>query len=158
MNCAVNLGRLVVAARRKLYPAKHTFIGSAQMDLGRALVAAAQPAEAESALAEAVEIFEASRPTYPHYVGWAKCWYGASLAEQHRYAEAEPHLLAAEANLRESPTTPIRHYRQCVEQLVKLYDGWQKPAQRNAGAKSCRLRDLDDEPVATGPTCPVAPG
>ena len=77
---AVALGRQVVAARRKLYPAKHAMIGPAQMDLGRALISASKPAEAEPVLSEAVEILAASRPTFPHYLGWAKCWYGASLA------------------------------------------------------------------------------
>ena len=145
---AITLGRQVVADRRKLYPAKQAMIGMAQMDLGRALLSVEQHGEAESALAEAVGIFQASRPTFPHYIGWAECWHGASLAEQHRYAEAEPHLLAAETKLRESPTTPVRHYRQCVEQLVKLYDGWNKPAQslrwRKTLAASVDARDGTD--------------
>jgi hypothetical protein len=62
-----------------------------------------------------------------HLPAWSECWYGASLAGQRRYAEAERHLLDAEKGLREARSTPRRYYRQAVERLVKLYEAWGKP-------------------------------
>jgi serine/threonine protein kinase/Flp pilus assembly protein TadD len=126
---AATLARAVVAARRRLYPAGHERVGQALMDQGRSLVLLGKFAEAEVSLVESLAVFAKSPPFLLHYAAWAECWYGSSLAGQRRYAEAEPHLLAAERGLREARTTPRRHYRQAVEQLVKLYDSWSKPEQ-----------------------------
>jgi tetratricopeptide (TPR) repeat protein/tRNA A-37 threonylcarbamoyl transferase component Bud32 len=124
---AVALGREAIVTRRRIYPAGHPVIAPALTDLGHGLVLLKRFDEAEAPLSESVSIFAGSQPSFPHYPAWCKCWYGASLAGQHRYAKAEPHLLAAEKGLREARSTPPRHYRQAVEQLVKLYEAWGKP-------------------------------
>jgi tetratricopeptide (TPR) repeat protein/tRNA A-37 threonylcarbamoyl transferase component Bud32 len=119
---AVKRGRDALAQRKRVYPAGHPMIGAALMDQGRGLVLMGEFLEAEAALAEAVAIFAKSLAPMPHYPAWSECWYGASLAGQGRYAEAESHLLAAERVLRQARTMPRRQYRQCVEQIVKLYE------------------------------------
>jgi len=124
---AVDAGREALGSRRRIYPAGHPMIAAALMDLGRGLVLLGEFTEAEVALSESLGILRKSNPYLPHYVAWLECWYGASLAGQHRYAEAERHLLAAEKGLRAAPTCPRRHYRQAVEHLVKLYEAWGKP-------------------------------
>jgi non-specific serine/threonine protein kinase/serine/threonine-protein kinase len=126
---AMMLGRDALAQRSQSYPAGHPMIGAALMDHGRGLVMLGKLVEAEVLLAESVAIFGKSSAPMPHYPAWAECWYGASLAGQRRYAEAEPHLLKAETRLREARTRPRRYYRQAVEQLVKLYQSWNKPDQ-----------------------------
>jgi tetratricopeptide (TPR) repeat protein/tRNA A-37 threonylcarbamoyl transferase component Bud32 len=128
---AVALGRDALGVRRRiLHRAGHPMIAPALMDLGRGLVLLNRFDEAEAALSESVSIFAKSpNALSPHYPAWSECWYGASLAGQRRYAEAEPHLLSAEKGLREAKTTPRRHYRQALEQIVKLYKAWGKPAQ-----------------------------
>jgi hypothetical protein len=102
-------------------------IAAALMDLGRGLVLLREFAKADAALDESLASFAKSSTFLPHYRPWAECWYVASLVGQRPYAEAKPHLLAAEKGLREARTTPPRHYRQCMEQLVKLYEDWGKP-------------------------------
>jgi hypothetical protein len=97
------------------------------MDQGRGLVMLGEYVEAEGLLVEALAIFAKSTARMPHFPAWAECWYGASLAGQRRYAEAASHLLAAERVLREARTLPRRQYRQCVEQIVKLYESWGNP-------------------------------
>jgi hypothetical protein len=126
---AVALGGEALAVRRRVYSPGHPWIADAQMDLGRGLVLLKRFDDADAALSESISIFARSQPFLPHYPAWSKCWLGASLAGQRRYVEAEPHLLAAEKGLREARTTPRRHYRQAVEQLVKLYEDWGKPDQ-----------------------------
>jgi hypothetical protein len=124
---AVALGLEELGLTRRIYRAGHHVVARALMDLGRGLVLLKRFDEAEAALSESVSIFARSQASLPHYLAWSECWYGASLAGQHRYAEAEPHLVAAEQGLREARTTPPRHYRQAVEQVVKLYEAWGKP-------------------------------
>jgi tetratricopeptide (TPR) repeat protein len=119
---AVALGREALVLRKRIYPVGHHMIAAALMDLGRGFVLLGEFAEAEAVLAESLSSFAKSSPFLPHYRAWAECWYGASLAGRRRYAAAEPHLLAAEKGLREARTTPPRHYRQAVEQLIKLYE------------------------------------
>jgi serine/threonine protein kinase/Flp pilus assembly protein TadD len=125
---AVALGRDALRERRRFYDAGNPMIGAALMDLGRGLVLLNQFDQAEAYLKESVSIFEKSpNALAAHYPAWSKCWYGASLAGLGRYAEAASHLLAAEKVLSESRTMPRRQYRQCVEQIVKLYEDWGKP-------------------------------
>jgi tetratricopeptide (TPR) repeat protein len=147
---AATVAHAVVAARRRLYPAGHERVGQALMDQGRSLVLLGKFAEAEVPLVESLAILAKSPPFLPHYAAWAECWYGASLAGQRRYAEAEPHLLAAEKGLRQARTTPRRHYRQAVEQLVKFYEAWRKPDQ--AARWRTKLTALGDSQVRSEST------
>jgi tetratricopeptide (TPR) repeat protein/tRNA A-37 threonylcarbamoyl transferase component Bud32 len=124
---AVALGHKAIVSTRGIYPGGHPMIARALMDLGRGLVLSKRFDLAEAALSESESIFARSQPSFPHYPAWSECWYGASLAGQRRYAEAAPHLLAAEKGLREARSTPRRYYQQAVEQLVKLYEAWGKP-------------------------------
>jgi len=126
---AVTLGRDALAQRRRIYSVRHSMIGAALLDQGRGLVMLGKFVEAEALLAESVAIFAKSTPPLPHHPAWAECWYGACLAGERRYPEAETHLLAAERNLRDAPATPRRCYRQALEQVVKLYESWGKPDQ-----------------------------
>jgi tetratricopeptide (TPR) repeat protein/tRNA A-37 threonylcarbamoyl transferase component Bud32 len=126
---AVALGSDALGVRKRIYPAGHPMIAAALMDLGRGLVLLKRFDDADAALSESISIFARSQPFLAHHPAFSKFWYGASLAGQRRYTEAEPHLLAAEKGLREARTTPPRDYRQCVEQLVKLYEAWGKPDQ-----------------------------
>jgi tetratricopeptide (TPR) repeat protein/tRNA A-37 threonylcarbamoyl transferase component Bud32 len=143
---AVALGRDVLALRRKTMSSGHAAIAQLQMDLGQALVRTGQFGEAHDALVESVAIFRTARAHLAHYPAWAECWLGASLAGLNRHEEAEAHLLEAERGLRKARTTPLRHYRESLERLVRLYDVWDKPAE------SARWREkLAAERTATVP-------
>jgi tetratricopeptide (TPR) repeat protein/tRNA A-37 threonylcarbamoyl transferase component Bud32 len=124
---AVDLGRDVLAAKRRRYPAGHPSIGYSLADLGWGLVLMGRSAEAEPLLAESRALFAQAPPPMEHYPAWAECWQGAALAGLRRYEEAEPHLLAAEEKLGEVSTALRWHRRAALEQLVKLYEAWDKP-------------------------------
>ncbi len=127
---AVALARTAIVTRRRIYPAGHPMVAAALMDLGRGLALMKQFDDADGALSESLAIFaKTPQVMSPHYAAWTECWFGTSLAGRRRYAEAEPHLLAAEKGLRETRTTPRRYYHQAVEQLAKLYEAWGKPDQ-----------------------------
>jgi hypothetical protein len=101
-------------------------IAEAEMELGRGLVLLGRFAEAESVLANSVTTFARALPNLAHYPAWSECWLGRSLVGQRRHDEAERHLLNAEKGLRAARTTPRRHYGQCVESLIELYESWDK--------------------------------
>jgi eukaryotic-like serine/threonine-protein kinase len=124
---AVSLAQEVVADRRRTYPAGHWLTANALVELGRGLVLQGRFSAATEPLAEALKTQHAVAAPRPQLVGWAECWRGASLTGLHRFDEAQPLLLAAERKLHDCPGVPARHYRDVVEQLVKLYDAWGKP-------------------------------
>jgi tetratricopeptide (TPR) repeat protein/tRNA A-37 threonylcarbamoyl transferase component Bud32 len=126
---AVTLGRDVLAVKRRVYPADHPSVGYSLADLGRGLVSLGRFAEAEPLLAESRAIFTKAPPPMKYFPAWAECWHGASMVGLRRYAEAEPLLLAAERKLRGSPLATRRHHREAEEQLIRLYENWDKPEQ-----------------------------
>ena len=99
------------------------------MDRGRGLVLLKRFAEAEPLLAESRAIFTKTPPPLKHFPTWAECWHGASMVGLRRYDKAEPLLLAAERKLRGSRIATRRHHREAEEQLVRLYENWDKPEQ-----------------------------
>ncbi len=145
---AVDLGGAALGFRRRIYPEGHNQIATALMDLGRGLVLLGKFTEAEEALSKSLAILGKSNPFLPHYPAWVKCWYGASLVGQHRYAEAEGLLLAAEQGLRAASTCPRRHYQLAAEQLVKLYVAWGKPDE--AGQWQKRLAAIGESQGPSG--------
>ncbi len=126
---AVALGRDVLSEKRAVYSGDHPLVALSLADLGRGLVSLGKFAEAEPLLAEGRAMFAKAPPSLKYFPIWTECWHGASLAGLRRHAEAEPILLAAERKLRGSTLAPRRCHRDAVEQLVKLYEGWDRPEQ-----------------------------
>ena len=124
---AITRGQDLLARRRKNYRAGPYLIGTLLSELGRARSLQGKFGEAERDLDEACTILRNAPGQHAHAAHWAQCWRGACLTGLKRYAEAEPLLVEAEEGLRTAPGVPARHYRQAVEQLVKLYDAWGKP-------------------------------
>jgi eukaryotic-like serine/threonine-protein kinase len=123
---ALPLLREVVATRRSLFRTANPLTAVALTELGRAQVLLGQWAEAEKTLTEAVQMFEKAPPPSEYYTGWAECWYGACLAGQQRFPEAEARLVSAERKLRGTGVTPTHHYMETLTRLSKLYDSWGK--------------------------------
>ncbi len=93
----------------------HLFLGSILVHLGRF-------AEAEPILSDVV-------PNLPESVWihhWAKNLLGGSFAGQGRYDEAEPLLLTGYEKMNPSEGA-LRHKRESLERVVRLYDAWGKP-------------------------------
>jgi serine/threonine protein kinase/tetratricopeptide (TPR) repeat protein len=137
---AIQRGREVVIRRRMLYSEVHHMTGAALLDLGRALALKGEYKEAEPILKEASEILRRITKHFGHFPAWSDCWRGVCLAGLKRYKEAEDLLLLAEGGLRMHPSTPPRHYRQAVEQLVLLYESSGRPAEAGKWRKELELQ------------------
>jgi tetratricopeptide (TPR) repeat protein len=129
----------IIAVRRKDFPKGSWRTASYLVDVGRANLSIGRPDEAAATLTEARQMYRVFPPQTAYHAPWADACYGAALVGLQKYAEAEPILLAAEGRLRGLAVCPRRHYRQTVEELVKLYEGWNKPAE---AAKWRKQRDL----------------
>jgi tetratricopeptide (TPR) repeat protein len=133
---AIALGREVVATRLRLVPGGGPGVGANLLDVARGLVLLGRYTEAEATLAESVEMLAKHPPEIRFYTPWADSWRGACLAGLGRHTEAEPLLLAAQRKLASEPATPRRYRRQAVEQLVKLYEAWNRPAEATKWRKA----------------------
>jgi eukaryotic-like serine/threonine-protein kinase len=126
---AIERGGKVLANRRKKHATGHYLIGAILLDLGRAQAAQGKFEVAMSNLDEAYSIIRDAPQRHAHFVYWALTWRGVCLTGLERYAEAEPLLIKAEEGLRESISTPTRHYTAAVEHLATLYEKWGRPNQ-----------------------------
>ena len=97
--------------------------------LGRCLVDAGRPTEAEPVLRECVKLFETHSPkNWVRYSALGDL--GASLLEQRRYAEAEPLLLTSYQELKQregknivtGPLVGDDYLTEGASRLVKLYE------------------------------------
>src|SRR5262249_21420735 len=81
----------------------------------------------------------------PPQGGWAAAisenLLGASLAEQGRYAEAEPLLLESVAVLRSAQGVPSNRVRQAMERVITFYNAWGKS--EKAAVWRLKLLDFD---------------
>lgn len=103
--------------------------GDVLLALGELLLDAGRPAEAESLLAECVELRRASQPAGHWLIGEASSALGQTAADQGDFERAEPLLLEANAVLQNHPESPAKRRRETVERLVNLYERWGRPEQ-----------------------------
>jgi non-specific serine/threonine protein kinase/serine/threonine-protein kinase len=102
--------------------------------LARAYLAG-QPGRAEPLLREALAIRAQKFPD-----DWrtfeTQSLLGASLLDQKKYAEAEPHLLEGyegmKARVATIPASSRRYLAETADRIIQLYDAWGKPAQAEA--------------------------
>ncbi|MFO0810621.1 MAG: serine/threonine-protein kinase [Gemmataceae bacterium] len=113
--------------------------GTRALDAGR-------PAEAEPPLRECLALREANRPD-ERKTSDARSLLGRAFADQKKYTEAEPLLLAGYAGIRQRPdktaNTLVSRY-EAREWLVQLYEAWGKPDEAARWRKE----------AATGPGSP----
>ena len=84
---------------------------------------------------------------------------GRALAGLNRFTEAEPELIESERVLSTAQGVPPGRHKQCVEELVKMYESWDK-AEPGKGhdAKAAEWKaKLDAMPAAAPPSAPPAP-
>jgi tetratricopeptide (TPR) repeat protein len=117
---------------RKLYPEGHPEIANTLLLVGRARLEAGRAKEAEPFLTEALDIRRKQLPPGNWTIATASGVLGACLRAQGRYAEAEPMLLGAQDVLQKTLGMLPRRRRDAVDQLVKLYEAWNKPAEAAA--------------------------
>jgi eukaryotic-like serine/threonine-protein kinase len=98
--------------------------------LGAALVAQGRFDEAVSYLREAHGVYEANKTSVR---GWhrsdASSAFGAALAGQRQFAQAEPLLITGYEGLRDLPGAPRAHLRAALERLVDFYVASGRPEQ-----------------------------
>jgi tetratricopeptide (TPR) repeat protein len=152
---ALALARDLLAGQRAPTADRQRFADALE-SLGGLLLRTGQAAEAEGLLRERLALGERES-------GAVKAWgsargrslLGAALAAQHKYAEAEPHLLAAYAFMKQraaakgaAPPPPgaLANIPEALERIIQLYESWEKP---DEAAKWRRERDALQPPPAT---------
>jgi eukaryotic-like serine/threonine-protein kinase len=126
-------------------------VAQVQADLGRALLEQNKFAEAEGVLRECLAIRAAKLPgQWKHY--HAQNLLGKALAGQRKFVEAEQQLLAAEKGLakldprdNKDKQDYAKRLRECREQLVRLYQVWERP--KDAAEWQAKLRKPGDLPL-----------
>jgi eukaryotic-like serine/threonine-protein kinase len=126
-------------------PLDHPDRATALILLGRVLLQIEKPAEAEPVLRECLAIREKMLP-----LDWrtynACSLLGAALLGQHKYAEAEPHLLRGIEGLTrlesQIPWSTVVRPIEVMERLVQLYQEWNKPDQTAKWRKTLEARGV----------------
>jgi tetratricopeptide (TPR) repeat protein len=149
-----------VALHRELLAAPPAFMPRAYLlrDLGRVLLRAGRPADAEPVLREAAALIEKDRPAdWMRFVvvgdlGW-------SLLDQRKYAAAEPLLVTAHEELSRRAggdlgKGPLRGdadhiLRDLVDRLVRLYEATDRPG-KAAEWRARRVPPLAPPPRPVG--------
>jgi serine/threonine protein kinase/tetratricopeptide (TPR) repeat protein len=128
-----------IASRRKCLLVIERKFGRESVDYAEELIRIAsdllqqkKPADAEPGLRQALAILE-ERPSAGEKL-YAQLLLGAALADQERYADAEPLLLEAyrgmksfSADHKGKGALPWRRRLDALKRLVQLYDAWKKP-------------------------------
>jgi serine/threonine protein kinase/tetratricopeptide (TPR) repeat protein len=149
LDAAETLCRQVLESRRKNLPPGDIHIASSCALLGLILTDKGDLDQAEAFLREALGIFARALSEGHWRTANVRSSLGCCLMAQHRYAEAEPELLAACRALQSHPTSP-RHLTQGIfYHVVLLYeawgkkdkaDEWRKRSQRLAGAEKAETK------------------
>jgi tetratricopeptide (TPR) repeat protein len=135
---AVPLHRAVLEARRRSLPAGSPALGVCLINLSEALLHVHPAEEAEPLLREGLQIYEKRLPD-----DWrrfhAQSMLGRCLTLEHRFAEAEPLLLACHEGLK-ARADKIGIFKQSTlakarKWIVELYEKWGKPEKADAWKK-----------------------
>jgi len=132
--------REALAIDRKRRPAGDPRLAFALTGLGWVLTDLDRPAEAELFLREAVAIREKQSPT-DWRLPYSRMLLGSALAGQKRFREAEPLAVDGYTALAANKDTPSQWTRQSLQNVVKLYETWDR-AEPNAShaAKAAEWR------------------
>jgi serine/threonine-protein kinase len=125
-----------LAIQRRHTAEDHPMLALGKVYLGRELARQARYAEAEPVLRQALAAFRA----FPGLLlrrAQAEAALAACLSAQDRFGEAEPLALAAYEDFRNAQSAGAEQTQQAIRDLVRLYEGWQRPQQ--AAAWSARL-------------------
>jgi serine/threonine protein kinase len=127
---AETLYREAVNVRRNQQPS-HPETANLMANLGMVLLYEHKAADAEPVLSEAQAIVAATAagPADAWRATWVRFLRGWCLAQQKRFGEAEPLMLDAYQELRDSPRLPDVRKEQMRSALRELYRDWSKPDQ-----------------------------
>jgi serine/threonine protein kinase/Tfp pilus assembly protein PilF len=136
---AEQLFREALALNRKLRGERDPTIALNLSGLADLLLRKGDPAAAEPLLRESLAILAETLPEHRRRFD-AMSLLGAALANQAKYAEAEPLLLESYAGLKRLPRIPQKPVRNALGRLIKLYEAWGKPDE------AAKWRALLEEP------------
>jgi len=124
------LFRKILDVRRRVQGPSHRNTIDALAALGRIKLERGKYAEATSLLREALDAYaKAGADNWRRY--FIESQLGASVAAQNRYAEAEPFLVSGyQGMLQRMSSVPLEDRPRLLEareQIVRLYESWQKP-------------------------------
>jgi len=142
------LFREALQIRRAKLGNEHPTLAVSLYNLARALQSEGKFSEAEPLFREALAIRERKLPTH-----WLRAETAGSLgevlAQQKKFDDAEPLLLAGYDGIKDNRAAPAEPRRQAIQRLANLYQAWGKPEQ--AALWRTRLPSTTSRP-ASAPT------
>jgi len=108
------------------HPSSSRWHAYARVALGQVLVDLKRPQDAERELRHGLRLNLGGASVDQEQVAVARTWLGRALAEQRRYAEAEPVLLSAYDSLA-GRSHMARQAKVAARHLVALYRAWNRP-------------------------------
>jgi len=124
---AEKLLRRVLATRRELLGDEHDHVALTARDLAELLLMRGETAEAGELLEEALAVLRRSKPHDDWTIADTEGVYGAWLAAQGRYEEAEPYVVSAYEAVRLARGGASIRTRQARERVEALYEAWGMP-------------------------------
>jgi len=122
------LYREALAMRRKLLGNAHADVGTSLAGLAEVLAYQhGRAAEAEAIAREALAIRRKALPDGHPDIADSERVLGTCLAQERRYAEAEPLLLASYTTFNGKRGSASKEAQDCLGRIVALYEAWGKP-------------------------------
>jgi serine/threonine protein kinase/tetratricopeptide (TPR) repeat protein len=138
---AERLCRESLAMDRRLFAGDHPDVANALTRLADVLLSRGNFAGAAPLAGEGAAMSKQTKGKDHWRTGLARLTSGRALAGMNRAAEAEVELIECERVLSKAPGVPPGRHRQCVEDLVVLYESWGKAEPGKAyDAKADRWR------------------
>jgi len=120
------LFRESLAMSKRLFPGDHREVARGLNNLANLLLARGDLAGAEPLAREGVAMSERTSGKDHSGTGNVRTKLGRALAGMNRFTEAETELIESERVLSTAQGVPPGRHKQCVDELVTMYESWDK--------------------------------
>ena len=105
----------------------HWYTGAARCNLARVFQLQGEYEAAEAAYREGLAVLRAALPAGHQIIAHNEGLFGTLLAEQRRFAEAEPLLLASFKGMGATRGSDHPDTQEAARRLARLYEAWDRP-------------------------------
>ena len=124
--------REALSIRRRTLGQDHPNLAYPLLGLARVLMDQGKVEEAQKLLVECLDIRRSLPPAAGLRLAQTESAFGRCLTMKERYAEAEPYLRSSCHAIIRDPTASSREKREALENVIALYQAWDRPAEARA--------------------------